>query len=108
MSALDIRWLPVVAALLLGCAEPEISLAPTATHGESSIVHTVHAFGFIDANATMSKVRTKLGEPTRDIGSGIHIYVYELQDGSSVSIGSPDGSDIWYVRHGDIVLYEKD
>ncbi len=99
--------LPAVAALLLGCAEPEFSHAPTSNSVVSAPVHTIHAFGFIDANTSMSEILAKLGEPTRDAGSGIHVYVYELQDGSSVHIGSPDGSQIWYVRHGDTVLYER-
>jgi hypothetical protein len=37
------------------------------------------------------------GEPDGDIGSGIHIYYYELSDGSRVFIGYAD--KIMYARH---------
>lgn len=39
------------------------------------------------------------GEPNRDEGSGIHIYVYEFTDGTSVWIGCSD--KIIYARHID-------
>ena len=41
----------------------------------------------------------KFGEPHRDIGSGIHIYVYELNDSTEIWIGYAD--HIVYVRHVD-------
>lgn len=41
----------------------------------------------------------KFGEPHDDIGSGIHIYVYELNDFTKIWIGYVD--DIWYVQHVD-------
>ena len=42
---------------------------------------------------------SKFGEPHDDIGSGIHIYVYELNDLTEIWIGYVD--DIWYVKHVD-------
>ena len=42
---------------------------------------------------------SKFGEPHDDIGSGIHIYVYDLNDSTEVWIGYVD--DIWYVKHVD-------
>jgi hypothetical protein len=42
---------------------------------------------------------SKFGEPHDDIGSGIHIYVYELNDFTKILIGYVE--DIWYVRHVD-------
>ncbi len=56
----------------------------------------------------MVQVIQSLGEPDQDAGSGIHIYVYRLSDGSEIWIGTPDASEIWYVRHGAETLYEKD
>ena len=41
----------------------------------------------------------KFGEPHQDIGSGIHIYVYELNDSTEIWIGYSD--HILYVRHVD-------
>ena len=42
---------------------------------------------------------SKFGKPHNDIGSGIHIYVYELDDSTQVWIGYAD--HIWYVQHVD-------
>jgi len=42
----------------------------------------------------------KFGEPHDDIGSGIHIYVYELNDFTQVWIGYTD--KILYVNHVDV------
>jgi len=42
---------------------------------------------------------SKFGEPHDDIGSGIHIYVYELDDSTKIWIGYAD--DVWYVKHVD-------
>jgi hypothetical protein len=42
----------------------------------------------------------KFGEPHYDIGSGIHIYVYELNDFTQIWIGYADG--ILYVQHVDV------
>ncbi len=39
------------------------------------------------------------GEPARDIGSGIHIYVYELTDATEIWIGYVDR--ILYASHVD-------
>ncbi len=39
------------------------------------------------------------GPPDADIGSGIHIYVYDLDDGTKVCIGYTD--TIVYARHLD-------
>ncbi|WP_182126454.1 hypothetical protein [Nitrosopumilus sp. b2] len=48
----------------------------------------------------INTIFSKFGEPHKDIGSGIHIYVYELNDNTEVWIGYVD--DIWYVKHVDL------
>ena len=48
---------------------------------------------------TMETIFEKFGEPHDDIGSGIHIYVYELNDLSQIWIGYSD--HIWYIQHVD-------
>lgn len=40
---------------------------------------------------------SKFGLPHNDIGSGIHIYVYELNDLTEIWIGYTD--HIWYIKH---------
>jgi hypothetical protein len=41
----------------------------------------------------------KFGEPDRDIGSGIHIYVWNLENSTEIWIGYVD--KIFYARHVD-------
>ena len=48
----------------------------------------------------IDEIFSKFGEPHDDIGSGIHIYVYELNDSTEIWIGYVD--DIWYVKHVDV------
>ena len=58
-----------------------------------------------DFKNTLSKsqdidvIFSKFGKPHDDIGSGIHIYVYELNDFTKIWIGYVE--DIWYVKHVD-------
>jgi len=59
-----------------------------------------------DFKNTLSKsqnidvIFSEFGKPLDDIGSGIHIYVYELNDFTKIWIGYVD--DIWYVKHVDV------
>jgi hypothetical protein len=48
-----------------------------------------------------SDLKSIFGEPDADIGSGIHIYVYNLNNGTQVTIGYTDR--ILYARHIDEV-----
>ena len=48
---------------------------------------------------SINTIFLKFGEPHRDIGSGIHIYVYELNDLTEIWIGYVN--DIRYVNHVD-------
>jgi shikimate 5-dehydrogenase len=48
---------------------------------------------------TYNSIVTKFGTPLKDIGSGIHIYVYQLTDSSEIWIGYSD--KILYARHMD-------
>lgn len=41
----------------------------------------------LKADMTYDSIVTKFGEPVKDIGSGIHIYVYKLVDSTEVWIG---------------------
>lgn len=43
------------------------------------------------------ELKTRFGSPDNDLGSGIHIYVYNLDDGTKVVIGFTD--KILYARH---------
>lgn len=58
-----------------------------------------------DFKETLSKshnietIFSKFGMPHSDIGSGIHIYVYKLDDSTQIWIGYTN--QIWYARHVD-------
>lgn len=60
-------------------------------------------FGYFQRNlrADMkyAELTRKFGEPDMDIGSGIHIYVYKLEDGTKIVIGYTDF--IHYAKHVD-------
>lgn len=48
---------------------------------------------------TYNSIVAKFGEPSKDIGSGIHIYVYQLTDSTEIWIGYTD--KIIYARYMD-------
>jgi hypothetical protein len=77
----------------------KITAAP-AISGIVTPSRSIESFRFIGPTTTMQQVKAKLGEPDRDVGSGIYIYEYLLTDGTRVWIGSSDNSRILYVRHG--------
>jgi hypothetical protein len=49
------------------------------------------------ADMDYAQIVNVFGEPDTDIGSGIHIYVYNMTDGSEVWIGYTN--QIMYARH---------
>lgn len=75
------------------------SVNPQTRTAKQSVLmpRTVEAFRRIERRMTMKRVIELCGEPDEDIGSGIHIYVYRLADGSTVRIGTPDDKRILYV-----------
>src|SRR2546423_4184556 len=81
--------------LAIECLSTEQELAqripPTA--------RTVEVFHRIKPQMSMKQVIEICGVPDEDIGSGIHIYVYNLSDGSLVRIGTPDKKRLIYVAH---------
>jgi hypothetical protein len=55
-------------------------------------------FTKLTAATTFKEMLGWAGAPDADIGSGIHIYVYRLDDGSEVWVGTPGGDRIIYAR----------
>jgi hypothetical protein len=53
----------------------------------------------LKADMKYDNLKSTFGEPANDIGSGIHIYQYNLQDGTKIHIGFVD--TILYARHLD-------
>jgi hypothetical protein len=59
----------------------------------------------IKADITFDKLSEILGEPDMDIGSGIHIFVYDLSDGTGIRVGTPDKKAVSYVYQADNRLF---
>ncbi len=53
----------------------------------------------LKSDMTFNSIVATFGEPSNDIGSGIHIYVYKLSDSTEIWIGYAD--KILYARHVD-------
>ena len=66
----------------------------------NKIVPTLDDFkNTLNESQDIETIFFKFGEPHADIGSGIHIYVYELNDSTQIWIGYIDR--ILYVQHVD-------
>ncbi len=66
----------------------------------NKIVPTLDDFkNTLNESQDIETIFSKFGEPQADIGSGIHIYVYELNDSTEIWIGYVDR--ILYVQHVD-------
>ena len=64
------------------------------------IVPTLDDFRkFASDSPDIDTIFYRFGEPVDDVGSGIHIYVYKLNDSSKIWIGYAD--KIMYVKHVD-------
>src|SRR3954471_5360314 len=50
---------------------------------------------------SMEQSRARVGQPTRETGSGLAIDVYQLKDGSEVWLGYAGRRGLIYVKHGD-------
>lgn len=101
-----------VAGVAAGCTDPGTTMAsnPKAVsvhETDAAAGRTLSSFGFIGPGTPVQQAIATLGPADRDVGSGIHVYVYRLTDGSEVLIGSPGASEIWYVVHGSTDLYRR-
>jgi hypothetical protein len=76
-------------SLIVSCDDDEPE------HDIDSIEHFHH----LKAEMKYDDITRTFGEPDDDIGSGIHIYVYNLTDGTKVKIGFTD--KILYALHVD-------
>ncbi len=98
-----------IAVALAGCRRAGDSPAPAAptplpvsmpaAASSQSASRSVESFRFIGPVTTMQQVIDRVGPPDQDIGSGLEIGEYRLNDGTYVWIGSGAGR-IMYVRHG--------
>ena len=72
---------------------------PLPTSAKPPVMRSIECFNRIKAEMTMDEVIKICGLPDDDIGSGIHIYIYQLSNGSTVRIGTPDRKRLFYVVH---------
>ncbi len=53
----------------------------------------------LDKSLTPAKAVERFGKPDADLGSGLVIYAYQLDDGSRVLLGFPGFAPILYAKH---------
>lgn len=91
----------LIILLLTACTQPgKTGSVQTDMTAVVPSERTLDSFRFDWPKTTLQDVIAKVGIADRDIGSGLYILEYRLQDGSKVWIGSTNYSDILYVRHG--------
>jgi len=86
--------------------EPTVRMVPAPGFEDATssymdkIIPTLDDFrNTLNESQDIETIFLKFGDPHRDIGSGIHIYVYELNDLTEIWIGYTDR--ILYVQHVD-------
>jgi hypothetical protein len=62
--------------------------------------HSLNDFKNLTVSLTNTEIFKIFGEPAKDIGSGLFIFVYVLDDSTEVWIGS-NGKKIFYAKHMD-------
>lgn len=60
---------------------------------------TLDDFTFVTQDTSYADIEARLGKPDKDIGSGIHIFVYELNDGGEVWFGFADLNQMIYAKY---------
>lgn len=90
----------VIVLAFVGCADKSI---PGKTTNQSTVQPSAQRdfdlFKAVNMSTTIEEIINSFGQPDRDAGSGIHILVYDLNDGTSVWIGSADYTSIMYLDH---------
>jgi hypothetical protein len=62
---------------------------------------SVEVFRSLTRTMTMADVVRRCGVPDEHQGSGIYIFIYHLEDGSVVAVGTADLKKLFYVDHFD-------
>lgn len=90
----------VIVLAFVGCADKNI---PGKTTNQSTVQPSTQKdfdlFKNVNMSTTIEEIINSCGQPYRDAGSGIHILVYDLKDGTSIWIGSADYKSIMYLDH---------
>ena len=67
--------------------------------GAPKTARNVRCFRLFTDNSAMTDVVMKCGIPDEHHGSGIYIFLYDMDDGSLVAVGTPDLKRLLYVTH---------
>lgn len=79
ISKIVVFWCLATAILLVACNGP----------GDGGSKLTLADFQFLRLGMPHQEVVTQVGEADRDIGSGVHLMVYDLQDGTEMVLSFP-------------------
>jgi hypothetical protein len=86
----------MLALLLLGgCVNH--SIQTTDIEAAQNPRHHIDEFDAIAMATSIDTILKTFGQPDRNVGSGISILVYDLDDGSMMQIGSADGKTLLYL-----------
>jgi len=80
----------------IGLAACNANLGPT-----DSALPVLADFDFLELGMSYDKLISEVGEADRDIGSGIHLMVYPLQDGTELILSFPSFDNLTAVHHYD-------
>jgi len=67
-------------------------------NNDTSHAVTIADFENIKLGTSYSDIEKRFG-PAKDIGSGLHIFMYELADKSQVLLGFADINHLLYIKH---------
>jgi hypothetical protein len=67
--------------------------------GAPKTARNVRCFRSFTDNSAMTDVVMKCGIPDEHQGSGIYIFLYDMNDGSVVAVGTSDLKKLLYVTH---------
>ena len=90
----------IIVLTFVGCADKDLPDKPTnQSTVQPSTQRDFDLFKNVNMSTTIEEIITSFGQPDRDIGSGIHIFVYNLKDATSIWIGSADNQSIMYLDY---------
>lgn len=87
-----IVFLAVVIAVVLGSSTYVSHVILRATEKQEAL----DKFKTLRKGMSYEEIISIVGEPDQDIGSGLHVYLYNLADGTEVIVGVGDG--LMYVK----------
>jgi hypothetical protein len=93
----------MLAVALVGCAH-----TPTTCKCSPLPARSLESFGSFDSSTTLEDVVARVGEADYGVSiSGLESRFYHLADHSFLVIEAAGPSQIYSVKHGDAVLYDR-